>query len=134
MNNILKLEDKDLIKAIDNRYNDSSVLWEEIKSITAINKSYYENKPSYLNRLAKNRSKVRSNRIFVNMEAVINSLIANPPSINVIPARNTPESKQLAINIEKFQKQAYEDLNVKEKKRKGLRNLYFSRIAIFKPY
>lgn len=68
------------------------------------------------------------------MEAVINSLIANPPSINIIPARDTSESKQLAINIEKFQKQSYEDLNVKEKKRKGLRNLYFSRIAIFKPY
>lgn len=134
MNNILDYKDSELIKLIDNRYKDSASLWGKIEEITKTNKAYYDNNPPYLSKLAKKRSKVRSNRIFVNTEAVINSLIANPPSINVIPARDTPESKIIATNIEKYQKQAYQDLDIKEKKRKGLRNLYFSRIVIFKVF
>jgi len=131
--NVIDLNDKSLCEAIENRWNESELLWEEVKKITEINRSYYENNPEYLKNLPKKKSKVHSSRIFVNTEAVINALIANPPMVNVIPTRETPESKSLAISLEKFFKQKYIDENIKEELRKGLRNIYFSRIAVLKP-
>jgi len=85
-------------------------------------------------RIPPSRPRISSNRVFTNVEAVINSLIANPPKPNVIPARSGDEAKKLSHTLEKALTLRYEKVNVKETLRMTLRDLYFSRIMILKPY
>lgn len=134
-------EDKDLVNLIDNRYNASDSLWSEIKQIYDRNVSYYDcnttdkdKMPEYLKRMPKKYHKTRSNRIFRNVESVINALIANPPRPNFIPQSNAPEAIEVATVHEKFFSKKYDDLNVKEQLRKALRNLYFSRLLVLKVF
>ena len=130
------MEDAQLSALIDNRWASSSTLWSEIKTITDKNTAVYEGKSEWFKRarIAPNRPKVSSNRIFTNVEAVINSLIANPPKPNTVPARDGEEAKKIARAIEKALSIKYAKLNTKEVVRMALRDLYFSRIFVLKPY
>ena len=134
MKKISELDDKQLCKLIDNRWTSSESIWDVVEKTYAKNLQVYKNEPEWLGSLPKKKSKVRANRVFVNTEAVINSLIANPPRPNILPGRNTPESKKLASLMEKFFSIKYTERNVKEVIRKGLRNLYFSRLIVLKPF
>lgn len=69
---------------------------------------------------------MRANRIFVNTESVINSLSAVCQSRISSLAGNRTESQKLASDQDSFFAKKYEDRNIKEVMRKGLRNLYLS--------
>jgi hypothetical protein len=138
---LAKYTDKQLIDLINNRYNSSDTIWEIVKRVYKDNTILYDmdfhNKdrtPDYIRKISGRQPRVRSNRIFTNVEAVINSLIANAPQPNLIPARNTPESIELANLQEQYFINKYNELNVKETIRKGLRNLYFGRLIVIKPF
>lgn len=130
------MEDAQLSALIENRWASSSTLWEEIKKITNANVATYEGKSEWFKRarIPPTRPKVSSNRIFTNTEAVINSLIANPPKPNTVPARDSEEAKKVAATIEKALSIKYAKLNTKETLRMGLRDLYFSRLLVLKPF
>lgn len=134
MKKITELKDKELCKLVDNRWNSSQSIWDIVESTYEANVKAYKNNPEWLANLPRKKSRVRANRIFVNTEAVINSIIANPPKPTVLSSRDTPESKTLATRLEKFFNIKYSERNVKEVVRKGLRNLYFSRIIVLKPF
>jgi len=84
---LAKLKDSDLAKLIETRWSSSDTLWQIIKKTTEINTKAYENKSPWIDQVPATIAKVQANRIFPNMEAVINSVIANPPGINFIPGR-----------------------------------------------
>lgn len=128
------LEDKDLCSLIDNRWNSSEEIWSEIKTITDNNTKIYDGKPKWASRLPKSKPATLANRIFVNTESVINSLIANPPQPNALPTRQTPEAMKVSRAIEKTLGIQYDKLNVKEALRQSLRDLYFSRLFAWKVY
>ncbi len=134
MKKINELSDAQLCKLIDNRWNSSDSLWDIVNKTYTANLKAYQNNPDWLQNIAKKKSKVRANRIFVNMESVINSLISNPPKPTILSGRDTPESKSLATKLEKYFQIKYTDRNVKEVMRKGLRNLYLGRLIVLKPY
>lgn len=134
MKKINELSDAQLCTLIDNRWNSSDSLWDIVNKTYTANLKAYQNNPDWLQNIAKKKSKVRANRIFVNMESVINSLISNPPKPTILAGRNTAESKSLATKQEKYFQIKYTDRNVKEVLRKGLRNLYFARLIVLKPY
>lgn len=129
-----KLDDKAWAKLIDKRWNDSQSVWDVIEKTYKTNTSIYNNEPEWLKEIPVKKSKVRSNRIFRNVESVINALISNPPKPNIIPGRDTPESRELAMQQERYFINKYTELNVKEELRKGLRNLYFARLLVLKPF
>lgn len=128
------LTDQQLGTLIENRWKSSETIWDTVNKTYTENVSFYNGKPSWLDSLPRRQPKVRTNRIFVNTESVINSLISQPPVPNILPGRDTPEAKDLAQIQEKFFIRRYQDLNVKETLRKGLRNLYFSRLIVLKPF
>lgn len=132
--NIAQLKDGQLAKLIEQRWASSDTVWQIIKSTYEINTKAYENKSAYIDKIPANVAKVLSNRIFPNMEAVINSVIANPPGINFIPGRKGEESQNLAREMEGFFRKKYRDIGVKETMRMALRNLYFSRLLVIKPF
>lgn len=132
--NILELDDKKLNKLIDNRWNSSQTVWEVIEKTYKANLAVVKNEPEWMKNIPKKKSKVRANRVFVNMESVINTVIANPPKPTLLPQRNTPESMTLAQGQEKYFVQKYDELDIKEEIRKGLRNLYYSRLIVIKPF
>jgi len=134
MDYLANLNDKQLCDYINNRKASSDTIWNIVKTTYTKNINAYKNEPEWLSELPKRRSKVRDNRIYVNTEAVINSIIANPPKPIITPGRETPESKKLAMNQEKFFQDMYTKINVKAEMRKGLRNLYFSRLIVLKPF
>ena len=68
------------------------------------------------------------------MEAVINSLIANPPGINILPSRDGEIAQDFARKLESFFRKKYVDLNIKETMRMGYRNLYFGRLIVIKAF
>jgi len=128
------MSDQQLSKIIDNRWLSSSPVWDIVTATYEANIMAYKNEPEWLKTIPKKKSKVRANRIFINTEAVINSVIANPAKPVIVPGRTTPQSKQLAMNQEKYFQTKYTDRNVKEKVRKGLRNLYYARLIVIKPF
>jgi hypothetical protein len=132
--NISKLSDGQLAKLVEQRWQSSDTVWQKIKSTYEINTKVYENRGEWVDRIPANVQKVMANRIFPNMEAVINSVIANPPGINFIPGREGDESQNLARKYEGYFRKKYRDINVKENVRMGLRNLYFSRFFIMKAF
>ena len=133
---ISSLDDVQKAQLVQNRYDSSNTIWELIKQVYEANTRIYENKSSWLENIPYIRQKwrVQANRIFVNMEAVINSLIANPPGINILPSRKTNNAQAFARNLETFFRKKYTDLNWKEVLRMGLRNLYFGRLVVIKPF
>lgn len=131
---IEKLSDDQKARLVDNRWNSSDSVWKAVLDAWDLNTKYYENSPGWLTTLPRRQPKVRANRIFVDMEMVINSLIANPPEPQVLPARDTPEAKELSSLQTKYFARRYQERNVKETVRKGLRNLYFGRLIVLKPF
>jgi hypothetical protein len=133
---ISKLEDSQKCKLVEARWSSSSELWDIVSRVYRDNTNAYENKSDWVNNLAYNRKRwvVHANRIFVNMESVINSLIANPPGVNVLPARDGDIAKDFAKKMESFLRKRYLDLNIKETVRMGYRNLYFGRLLVIKPF
>lgn len=128
------LTDSQKVQLVQNRWESSATLWDKVLEVTQKNTRFYDNEPEWLDNLPRKKSKVRSNRIFTDTEAVINALIANPPKMQFVGSRTTPESKDLATKEERYFKKKYDDLNVKEVLRKGLRDLYFSRLIVLKPF
>ena len=134
MKKIYDLTDNQLATLIDNRWNSSDTVWDIVIKSYDRNLNVYKNDGEWIKNIPIKRSKVRKNRVFVNTEAVINSLIANLPQITILPGRDTPQAKTLAQDQEKYFQIKYVERNVKETMRKGLRNLYFSRLIVIKPF
>lgn len=133
---IKNLKDEQKAKLIDNRWDSSKETWDRVESIYKQNVKIYKNQAEWLSLIpyARQKFKVQANRVFVNMEAVINSLIANTPGINILPAREGIEAQEFARQLESYFRKKYTDLNVKEVVRMGLRNLYFGRLLVLKPF
>mgnify|MGYP007071574860 CR=1 FL=1 len=133
---IEQLEDKQKCDLVTNRWDSSSSVWDVVSRIYKQNTDIYGNNPQWLQYIPHVRQKwtIQANRIFVNMEAVINSLIANPAGINVLPAREGDEAQELARDIQGYLTKRFSDLNIKETVRMGLRNLYFGRLIVIKAF
>ena len=128
--------EKEKCDLVESRWKSSSELWDTVEKITSQNKALYENRSEWLGQIPERRSRyrVQANRIFPNMESVINSLIANPPGINVLPARDGTQAQDFSRKLESYFRKKYTDLNLKEVVRMGLRNLYFSRLIVVKAF
>lgn len=133
---IKQLSDDEKSKLVEARWSSSQELWEVVKRVYKHNTAVYENKADWLQHIPYVRQKFRiqANRVFVNMESVINSLIANPPGINILPAREGTPAQDFARKLEGYFRKKYNDLNIKEVLRMGLRNLYFGRLLVIKPF
>lgn len=135
---ISKLTEDQQAKLVDARWDSSKELWEVVEKTYKANTAIYGNKAEYISTLPQRRRNfsVQANRIFVNMEAVINSLIANPPGINIIPGAgcDCDEGKEFAIKTEAYFRKKFTDRNFKETLRMALRNLYFGRLLVIKPF
>lgn len=128
--------DDEKAKLVEGRWSSSSEVWDVVNRVYKQNTAVYENKADWLQNIPYVRQKfrVQANRIFVNMEAVINSLIANPPGINILPARDGLPAQDFARKLESYFRKKYTDLNTKEVMRMGLRNLYFARLLVIKAF
>lgn len=134
MKKISDFTDNQLSNLIDNRWKSSESVWDVVDKTYNDNLKIYQNQPGWLTTVSRKKSRVRANRVFVNQEAVINSLIANLPKPLILSGRDTPEAKSLSTRQEKYFQIKYTERNVKETVRKGLRNLYFGRLIVLKPF
>lgn len=133
---IQSLSEDDRSKLVEARWSSSSEVWDKVERIYKQNTAIYGNEADWVNWLPFNRKRwvLHANRVFVNMEAVINSLIANPPGINILPARDGEPAQEFAQKLESFFRKKYVDLNIKETFRMGYRNLYFARLFVIKAF
>jgi len=131
---VSKMKEGELAKLVEQRWLSSDTIWSTIKKTYDINTKAYQNESEWLQKVPATVQKVMANRIFPNMEAVINSVIANPAMINFIPGRDGDESQKLARKMESYFRKKYQDLNAKEDMRMALRNLYFGRLLVLKPF
>lgn len=131
-----KLKDDSIGKLVEARWSSSSELWDIVEKTYKQNTAIYENKADWLDLIPERRRKYRiqANRVFVNMEAVINSLIANPPGLNILPSREGTLAQDFARKLESYFRKKYSDRNLKEIVRMGLRNLYFGRLLVIKAF
>lgn len=133
---ISQLKDDEKARLVDSRWSSSEEVWDKVKSIYKHNTAVYGNEADWLQYIPERRRRfrVQANRVFVNMESVINSLIANPPGINILPARAGIAAQDFARKLEGYFRKKFSDLNTKETVRMGLRNLYFARLLVIKPF
>ncbi len=84
--NIEQLSDDAKVKLVNSRWESSSEVADVIAKTYKQNTAIYSNKADWLQFVPERRRRyqVQANRIFVNTEAVINSLIANPPGLNIL--------------------------------------------------
>lgn len=130
------MKDGEINELVNNRWASSSELWDTVNRVYKQNTAIYQNSSEWLGTIPEKRRKyqVQANRVFVNMEAVINSLIANPPGINILPSRDGETAQDFARKLESYFRKKYNDLNLKEIVRMGLRNLYFGRLLVIKAF
>lgn len=131
---ISKLSNQQLALLIENRWNSSGEVWDTVQNVYRQNTLIYENKAVWINEIPRKKLKTQANRVFVNMESVINTLIANPASINFLPTRIDEEAQKLAKDEEMFFQKKFRKINFKETLRMGLRNLYFGRLLVIKAF
>lgn len=133
---ITGLTEQQLATLIENRWNSADSVWNVVNKQYTTNLKIYQGNGAWVDSSTalRRKAKIRANRIFRDMESVINSLIANPPQPNFIPTRATDDAKESAELQQGYFVKRYKDLNVKEQFRKGLRNLYFSRLIVLKPF
>lgn len=131
-----EMTDSDKARLIESRWNSSETIFDTVTKLYDTNLKIYTNNGSWTSgeNATRKKTKVRANRIFRDTESVINSLIANPPQANFIPTRDTDDAREYAESLQKYFTKKYKDLNVKEQIRKGLRNLYFCRLIVLKPF
>lgn len=131
-----KYDDDSKAKLVEARWKSSDELWDTVNQVYAANTAVYGNKAEWLKLVPERRRKfqVQANRVFVNMEAVINSLIANPPGLNILPSRDGDVAQDFARKLESYFRKKYTDLNLKEIVRMALRNLYFGRLLVIKAF
>lgn len=129
-----ELTEKQKLEFIDERKKSADTLWSKIKRIHDQNTMLYGGDPDWLANYPDNIPKSSLRRGFTNMEAVINSIIANPPQPNAIPVGDDDSAKEVARGIEKKFLKSYKDRNVKETLRKAFRKLYFCRLLVIKPF
>ena len=129
---IEKLSDIELGQLIDNRWNDSSTLWDIVEKSYISNKKLWQNRPDSITKIPEGRSKARANRIFLGTESVITNLTAKPSKPDTLPHQDTEEAKVLAGDLDDFFIEKYKNLGLKEKMRRNLRKLFFSRLMVFK--
>lgn len=133
---ITTLSDSAKAQLVEARWQSSYEIWDKIKEIYRHNIGVYSNRSDWLKFLPERRRRyqIQSNRIFVDQEAVINSLIANPPGLNILPSRDGKPAQDFARKLESYFRKKYTDLNLKEIIRMGLRNLYFGRLIVIKAF
>lgn len=133
---LTKFDDTAKAQLVESRWLSSSELWDTVDRIYKQNTKIYENESDWLQYIpeARRRYRVQANRVFVNMEAVINSLIANPPGLNILPAREGMPAQDFARKLESYFRKKFSDINYKETTRMGLRNLYFGRLIVIKAF
>lgn len=133
---IATFEDTELSRLVDNRWESSKDIWDTIEKVYKQNTAIYENKGAWLDLLPERRRNfaVQANRIFVNVESVINAVIANPPGLNMIPTRDGELAQQFARRLESYLRKKFTDLNTKETVRMANRNLYFGRLFVIKAF
>lgn len=134
--NISQFDDASKNSLVENRWASSAEIWDIVDKTYKANTAVYENRSSWLDSIPQRRKtyRVQANRVFVNMEAVINSLIANPPGINILPAKDGVPAQDFARKLESYFRKKYFDLNIKETFRMAYRNLYFGRLFIIKAF
>lgn len=133
---IKSLDDTQKARLVESRWTSSSELWDAVERVYKQNTAIYSNNADWVKNLPfiRQRWTVHANRVFVNMEAVINSLIANPPGINILPARDGMPAQEFARKLESYFRKKYLDLNIKETMRMSYRNLYFARFMVVKAF
>uniref|UniRef100_A0A6M3IQ13 Portal protein n=1 Tax=viral metagenome TaxID=1070528 RepID=A0A6M3IQ13_9ZZZZ len=131
---IQKLTDSQLSVLIENRWRESSSLWDIVRDSYAKNLRAWENNPEWLDNIPPKRSKARDNRTFLAMESVIKTLTGRPSKPNVLSTETSPDGKQIASDLQDFFLAKYRDLGIKAKMRRGLRWLFLSRIVVMKVF
>lgn len=134
MIDVSKLTDDQLVRFINNRWTEAGSLWSEIEEHYAENKKRWQNNPDWVKEVPKKRSKARDNRLFLATESVITNLTGRPSKPNAIPANETDEAKVISDNLQEFVLDRYKKIKMKKKMRKGLRQLFFSRLVVLKVF
>lgn len=132
MLDLSKLTDVEKVRLVDNRWENSSSLWDVVKNAYKRNKKNWENNPEWLDYVPRKRSKARDNRSFLAMESVINTLTGRPSKPNTIGANDSDEAKLVAADLEELYLDLYSDLGIKDKMRKSLRHLFLARLMCLK--
>lgn len=132
MVDITKLSENEKCNLINNRWKDSDDLWSKISATYKKNKAEWSNTQE--DTTPKTKSQAKDNRTFKATESVLNNLLGKPSKPNVIPANDTDEAKEIANNLQDYYLEKYKSLKLKKKVRKGLRNLFFSRMFVLKAY
>ena len=129
---ISTLSESEQASLVENRWQESSSLWEIVDKTFRANKKIWENTPDWLANIPKNRSKARVNKTFRAMESIITTLTGRPTRPNTIPANDTEESVRIANDLQEFFLAKYRDLGIKAKFRRGLRYLFLAKLFSLK--
>src|SRR3990167_6570227 len=134
MLDISKYDDKELALLIDNRWNESDTLWQELLKIKEENLRVHKNNPKWVGTLTGKQAKGRGIRVCRNMESLISGLLSDLPKPNVVPGHDTPGSKELSKSIEAIETNQYDGDHTRAVLRRALRGLFFTRLFLIKPY
>jgi len=132
MIDISKLDDNQLKRLIENRWSSLAKSAAIIEKTYKKNKKIWQNDDSTVATIPRKKSKTRDNRVFLGVESVIGNLTGRPSKPNVLPGNESPESGQVATDLQDVFLEKYRTLKLKKKVRRGLRWLLLSRKIVLK--
>ncbi|MBI4151614.1 hypothetical protein HY496_01475 [Candidatus Woesearchaeota archaeon] len=135
MKTLSGLADKELVRAIDERWNDSSSLWERMKQWSDLNIKYWTNDWEDPLKSARKVSRAKDNRIFLSMEHDVNILTGRPAKPVVVPVDDSDiNSAKVAQGLQSIFLELYRTRQVKKKLKKGVRHLHLYRLICLYPF
>lgn len=134
MLDIIKIDDKDIIRLASNRHGSSGDLWAKIETDYRKYKAVWENFPEWLKNIPATKSTIRDNRVHLSVETNISMVTARPSKPSVSAANETDEAKEVSESLHKLLLQKYRELDVRKTMKRGLRYLFFSKLIVLKVF
>lgn len=133
----IDLPDREIITNLDRRIEDSQSYWNipegfNLRESRNQNLRMHMGRQVDVTRLYRFQVPYVENEIFVGVETIVSYLTAQQPQPEVYPSQDTPQSKRMAIDLEKALCAHSQKFELTKKIEVAVRNLLLKRIGIIK--
>ena len=133
----LNLDDEQLIKNIQNRVQDSKDYWDtpdgfNLAKVRGDNERVYLGKQTDVRSLYRFQMPYIENQVYIAEQAIMAYLTAREPQSEVMPAKDTPMSRQFALDLEKIHMAHSQKMNLGRIMENVVRNALNKRIGLIK--
>lgn len=130
----IDIPDKQIIKNLDNRIQDSDDYWNtadgfDLRNVRGKNMRMYLNKQNDVRSLYRYQLPYKENQIYIAEQAIIAYLTAQNPQPEVSPGQDSPQSRKFALDLEKVEMAHSQKVKLTQIAESAVRNALNKRVG-----